>query len=136
MKTWPLLLVVSAMAGPTPAHAATPGVYWDCRTVSARPPSVDLNCQHADATLTSLRWNGRSARGFFNFPSYPGATTLQARVTVSRPRIVAGASTYTRLTVKLFGNKRDREGLPRHMRYFITCDRSQGWIPARVAKPC
>lgn len=136
MKALPLLLVVSALAGAAPAQAATPGVYWDCSTVSVRPPWVDLNCQHADATLTSLRWTGRNARGSFNFPSYPGVTTLQARVAVSRPRVIAGARTYTRLTVKLFGNKRDREGLPRHLRYVLTCDLDQGWIPARVAKPC
>jgi hypothetical protein len=140
MRTLTVLLAAGAIGTTAPAHAASPGVYWDCTSVQARPVSVDLNCQRADATLTSLRWKGRTARGSFNFPSYSadgnGLVTLAARVTASRPRAVGGTTAFTRLAVKLYGSKRDREGLSRTMRYVITCDLGQGWVPSAVAKPC
>lgn len=141
MKTLPILLAVGFAAAATPAHAATPGIYFDCASLAVQPSSVDLNCLHADATLSGLRWSGRSARGSFNYPSYsvdhgPGVTTLPTRVTVSRPRAIGSATAYTRLTVRLFGSRRDRERLARQLRYVLTCDLGQGWVPARVATPC
>ncbi len=102
---------------------------------------MDLSCSHADATLSSLRWDGRSAQGWFNYPEYTaqrGTTlvSLAARVHVSRPRALAATPTFTRLTVRLFGGKRERGGLSRQLRYVLSCDIEQGWLPARVARPC
>ena len=100
------------------------------------PASIDLNCQHADATLTGLRWKAKTAKGSFNYPSYPGLTTLRARVHAGRPAYVAQVRQATRLCVTLAGERRDREGLPKHLIFVLTCDIFQGWIPARVADPC
>lgn len=124
-----------------PAEAAAPGVYADCQSSSPRPTSIDLNCQRADATLTALRWKGKSAKGFFNYPSYDvdvhsGLVSLRARVRASRPALVGEVRQFTRLRITLAGKRRDRDGQPKHLTYVLTCDISQGWIPARAADPC
>ena len=141
MRALPILLAACTAVAAAPAQAATPGVFWDCASIQPQPVFVDLNCQHADAHLTSLTWSGRRARGSFNYLNYSvsdgtGLMTLPARVTVSRARTLAGTTAYTRLTVTLFGKRRDRDGLSRRLRYVLTCDLGQGWVPARVARPC
>ena len=141
MKTLAAVVAAGALTATTPALAASPGVYWNCSSVQAKPSAIDLNCLHADATLTSLRWKGRSARGSFSYPSYSvdgynGIVTLPARVKATRPRGLGGTTAFTRLTVTLYGSRRDREGLARTMRYVLTCDIQQGWVPAAAARPC
>lgn len=141
MRTLPVAVAATLFLGVPVAHAATPGVFADCMSAQAQPASVDLNCLRSDAYLSALTWRGRTARGSFNFPSYSvdavnGIVTLPARVVVSRPRALGTTRAYTRLTIRLYGSARDREGLDRKMRYVLTCDLDQGWVPASVARPC
>ncbi len=141
MKALAIVGAAGALTLATPAQGAAGWVYWDCSGVRRAPSSIDLNCQRVDAALSSLRWEGRSAVGSFRFPSYSVGggevlISLPARVKVSRPRRVGGTKAFTQLTVGLQGSRRDREGLPREIRYVLTCDISQGWVPAAASEPC
>lgn len=133
--------LLAGMAGSSPAQAAGLPVFADCYTTSLQPAAIDLNCTHADAFLSQLRWKGARARGHFNFPSYDargGKTlvTLHARVRTGRPAVVAGVRQATWLRVGLAGDRGDRRGLPKHLTYVVTCDQSEGWVRSGIEDAC